>query len=429
MISAMKKRLQGTNNNKTIPKVTSNASIASSAASATKDNSSEPEYSTSSDVSIASSQQQRKPSYFTRITHSKRVPVSVITFAMVSKVIDSWEVGIKKIPNWENELGIKFVRKILELSPDAAEIFGLEPNTPFDDPKIDTDPTFARKTLSFIRALDMAVGFLDPDLTPLQEQLLAVGKRHVALGCHPYHWPVVGNVLLQVMEEYLGDKWDPEVQEAWTVIYNFMSYYMVKGLLSQDPSLKDKKKKIGEQSTPQVSWDCLTEVKLDEISYKTVTLVVESWETGIKPIPNWNTKLGALWVRYIFKYLGAEGKKMMGYGESVAWNDPALEKDRWFVMKGDRLISAIDLCVSFLGPDLSTLEATMNDLGKRHFHMDCKPHHWPLVGEALFEIFREFMGENGSKFTPQVEQAWLLIYRFLGYHMIHGLEKEALAHT
>lgn len=41
------------------------------------------------------------------------------------------------------------------------------------------------------------------------------------------------------------------------------------------------------------------------------------------------------------------------------------------------------MSLTFMGPDLSALEVTLNDLGRRYFHMSCQPEHWPLVVEAL----------------------------------------------
>lgn len=165
-------------------------------------------------------------------------------------------------------------------------------------------------------------------------------------------------------------------------------------------------------------------VPLSDISFETACIVMDSWEHGIKSNPNWDSKLGPLWVRYIFRYGDADCKRLIGYNEKTAWDDPTLSDDSWFVRKGERLIRAIDLALTFLGPDLSHLEGHLKELGQRHYNMGCKPHHWPIVGEALFDLFREHMGDNGCMFTSEVEAAWRLIYRFLGYHMIQGMSVE-----
>jgi len=37
------------------------------------------------------------------------------------------------------------------------------------------------------------------------------------------------------------------------------------------------------------------------------------------------------------------------------------------------------------------------------------------------------MGKDGSLFTHDVEEAWTIIYNFLGYHMFKGLKAEKAA--
>jgi hemoglobin-like flavoprotein len=47
--------------------------------------------------------------------------------------------------------------------------------------------------------------------------------------------------------------------------------------------------------------------------------------------------------------------------------------------------------------------------------------HWPMVGLALFHTLKVL----GEKFTPEVKDAWTILFNFLGFHMIEGL----LAHS
>lgn len=89
-----------------------------------------------------------------------------------------------------------------------------------------------------------------------------------------------------------------------------------------------------------------------------------------------------------------------------------------FLTKGVVLIKAIDTAVQLLGPDLYPLEDDLFDLGKRHIHMKAQPEFWPLVGEALFLVFEECLG---NKFQGPVKDARSVMYNFLGYHMIQGL--------
>jgi hemoglobin-like flavoprotein len=51
--------------------------------------------------------------------------------------------------------------------------------------------------------------------------------------------------------------------------------------------------------------------------------------------------------------------------------------------------------------------------------MKAQPEFWPVVGEALFLVYEELMGDV---FQSEVRNSWTIMYNFLGYHMIEGLK-------
>jgi hemoglobin-like flavoprotein len=370
------------------------------------------------------------------------VPLSAITYEMVSNVMGTWE-QVRQIPNWDATAGEMFTRKIFELDPETIVMFGFPASTKYDDPKLSEDKAFMAKSIRLLKAIDVAVGCLGPDLQPLEEQLLDLGARHTAMNCRPHHWPVVGKALMHVLGVCLGDRLSSADRESWTVIYNFLSFHMVRGLLQKKPILAGTaplpeesriqvlttpapvaRKNIKQRRKVSVTLDCTKEVHVNDITFEMVNHVLTSWEKGIRSIPNWSSKVGFIFLRYILKHTGSEGNKLFGYPSDTKWDDLGFENDPVFRKKGERLIQAIDMALSFMGPDLQPLEFTMKDLGRRHFHMECQPEHWPLVGEALLDVFRECMGEEGGLFTAQVEESWTTLYNFLGFHMIEGLNAE-----
>lgn len=56
--------------------------------------------------------------------------------------------------------------------------------------------------------------------------LQALGKKHTGYGAEAAHYPLVGEVLLETLREYLGSNFTPEVQEAWTQAYDLISTQM-----------------------------------------------------------------------------------------------------------------------------------------------------------------------------------------------------------
>ena len=51
---------------------------------------------------------------------------------------------------------------------------------------------------------------------------------------------MVGEALFYVFEVGLGDKFTPQMKEAWTILYNFMGYHMIEGLVAKAPELKGR---------------------------------------------------------------------------------------------------------------------------------------------------------------------------------------------
>ena len=174
-----------------------------------------------------------------KIDCSKPVPASAVSYEMVTIVIDSWESKVRTIPNWLAVTGELFLRKMFELDPETITMFGFPEDTKYDDPELKNNEKFMAKGMRLVEAIDIAVGFLGPDLEPLEETLFELGGRHVERQCRPHHWPIVGEALFYVMEQGLGDAFTFEVREAWTILYNFLGYHMIRGLLAKCPALAE----------------------------------------------------------------------------------------------------------------------------------------------------------------------------------------------
>jgi hemoglobin-like flavoprotein len=170
---------------------------------------------------------------------SQRIPADSISFQMVNTVINSWENKVKKIPNWLPIAGELLLRKMFELDPETITMFGLPADTRFNDPELKNNKHFMAKGMRLVQAVDTAIKFLGPDLEPLEDTLVELGTRHVARHCRPHHWPVVGDALFYVFEVGLGDQFTDEIREAWTIMYNFLGYHMIQGLLKQCPALEE----------------------------------------------------------------------------------------------------------------------------------------------------------------------------------------------
>jgi nitric oxide dioxygenase len=63
----------------------------------------------------------------------------------------------------------------------------------------------------------------------LDNALRGLGTRHVKYGALPQHYPAVGGTLLATFEWALGDRWTPELQQAWADAYGAVTTIMLAG--------------------------------------------------------------------------------------------------------------------------------------------------------------------------------------------------------
>jgi nitric oxide dioxygenase len=79
-----------------------------------------------------------------------------------------------------------------------------------------------RKLMS---ALALVVtGLANPaSILPKVEEL---GRKHIAYGVEDRHYDTVGGALLWTLEKGLGDKFTPDVKEAWTAAYTLLATVM-----------------------------------------------------------------------------------------------------------------------------------------------------------------------------------------------------------
>ncbi len=107
-----------------------------------------------------------------------------------------------------------------------------------------------------------------------------LGARHVKYGALPEHYPLVGSALLTTFRQYLGEKWTPEVKEAWTGAYGAISEIMLDGAdYSQaDIALKPEPSntKIATPQTPPLTGTTATATATATVEPEAETLVHDS---------------------------------------------------------------------------------------------------------------------------------------------------------
>lgn len=67
-------------------------------------------------------------------------------------------------------------------------------------------------------------------LEDLVDDIAALAQRHVKYGVEPYHYVVVGEVLLWTLEQRLGTAWNEDAEEAWSTCYSILCAAMVESV-------------------------------------------------------------------------------------------------------------------------------------------------------------------------------------------------------
>lgn len=86
------------------------------------------------------------------------------------------------------------------------------------------------KAKMFVDMIDFGVGFLGPDLDLLQEDLVALGRRHNSYGVEGRHLFSLEHAVIYAMEEMLEDTFTRADRRAWELVFQMMIKAMVQGM-------------------------------------------------------------------------------------------------------------------------------------------------------------------------------------------------------
>eukprot|EP00980_Cylindrotheca_fusiformis_P012104 scaffold2923_cov121-Cylindrotheca_fusiformis.AAC.14 len=157
-----------------------------------------------------------------------------------------------------------------------------------------------------------------------------------------------------------------------------------------------------------------------DMSYKTVSNVIESWEM-IRRIPNYEQVVGLQLFQQFFSK-EPTAKVVLGFplemdprAPDTMKNPRFIKKAKWFVKV---FVQMIDKALDMLGPDTELLTDMLLELGKRHVRYGVKPEYFPSLGKVLIDVLGDTL--DASVFTPTVKNDWIEVYGALSYDMIRG---------
>ena len=214
----------------------------------------------------------------------------------------------------------------------------------------------------------------------LDSSLRGLGARHVKYGALPEHYPLVGSALLTTFEQYLQQKWTPEVKQAWVDAYGAISNIMLDG---------------ADYSEAEIA---LPTPPTEEAGLQ-VELLEQSFES-IKPHAN--------------EFVSSFYENLFTANPEAK---PLFETTNMQVQK-KKLLNSLVLVVENLRQP-AVLDSSLRGLGARHVKYGALPEHYPLVGSALLTTFEQYLQQ---KWTPEVKQAWVDAYGAISNIMLDGAD-------
>jgi hemoglobin-like flavoprotein len=145
-----------------------------------------------------------------------------------------------------------FYKKFFQQQPDAKRLFPMSvrmryrdwaSETEEDENDLDNSPALRKLWAKVIDAVGSAVAGMH-EINKLVPMLTQLGMRHVGYGLKPEYVQLAGKILIDVLKEGLGDNCTKEVENAWVMVFGFMSATMLGGFRAMQEEIRMKEKML-----------------------------------------------------------------------------------------------------------------------------------------------------------------------------------------
>lgn len=299
-------------------------------------------------------------------------------YEVIALVLDSWE-QLRRIKDYEGVAGSILFEHLFEKCPSTKALFGFFPIANGKDQDLRSSERFMQHARYMIQMLDRALNMLGPDAELLKEILTDLGKKHSRMGVKPEFFPLMGEALIETLQDCLKENFTPDTEKAWNEVYVALSHSMV-------------------------------EAMHDDIT------VLNTWNK-MKQIENYEEHAGSILFRRLFAKC-PETKTLFGFPIDMDTDSPALVNSRRFKTHSKHFIEMLDSALGML--ESSELEKNMKTLGELHNSYAVKPEYFPIMGEALIHTLKKCLPGD---FNPAVKTAWTVVYRRLSFQMIQAMKE------
>ena len=132
--------------------------------------------------------------------------------------------------------------RLFGLAPNSLNLFSFKENYDSESEELYENKRFLRHVQGVVSMLNVALDMLGPDLEPMGVALFDLGAKHARYGVLPEQYSILGQALVETLEEILGDELKPKFKNSWMTILEFVSVKMIEGATSTLLHAEDGKK-------------------------------------------------------------------------------------------------------------------------------------------------------------------------------------------
>jgi methyl-accepting chemotaxis protein len=157
--------------------------------------------------------------------------VKEISYATINDVLDSWE-AMKRTNNYQEVVGSKLFQRLFDKCPKAKVLFGFPIDIDVYSSELLTSKRFLAHAAYMLEMIDTALNMLGPDIELLTEIMHDLGLKHIRYGVKPEMFPIMGEALVCVLQDALGDRFTNTIEASWVETYGALSGDMIRAQVS-----------------------------------------------------------------------------------------------------------------------------------------------------------------------------------------------------
>jgi methyl-accepting chemotaxis protein len=153
--------------------------------------------------------------------------VKEISYSTINHVLESWE-AMKRINNYHEVVGSKLFQRVFDKCPQAKVLFGFPIDIDVYSSELLNSKRFLAHAAYMLDMIDTALNMLGPDIELLTEIMQDLGIKHIRYGVKPEFFPIMGEALVCVLQDALGDEFTESIKESWIETYKELSGDMIR---------------------------------------------------------------------------------------------------------------------------------------------------------------------------------------------------------